>query len=75
MPAGLIDQGEEGYEGTKRAALRELHEETGYGNKENADTEQVKVLEITPVMFNDPGSTSSNMRLAVVHIHLPSEDR
>lgn len=52
MPAGLIDAGEEGDEGTRRAALRELEEETGFGSTK--DGAKVDVLETSTVMVNDP---------------------
>lgn len=76
MPAGLIDAGEEGKEGTQRAAMRELAEETGYGSADNLKngSEQLNVLTISPVMFNDPGMTGSNMRLSCIHIHLEKDD-
>ncbi|CAO1636791.1 unnamed protein product [Sympodiomycopsis kandeliae] len=76
MPAGLIDQGEEGPKGTEKAALRELAEETGYGNPENTKNgqESVQVVTISPVMYNDPGMTGSNMRLAAINIDLASDD-
>ena len=56
MPAGLIDAGEEGDEGTKKAALRELKEETGYGNEDNKKDEELEIIELSPLMHNDPGS-------------------
>ncbi|ETS62986.1 hypothetical protein PaG_02756 [Moesziomyces aphidis] len=68
MPAGLIDAGEEGDEGTNRAALRELEEETGYGTDKQGG--KVKIQETTPTMFNDPGLTGANMKMVVVNIEL-----
>jgi ADP-ribose pyrophosphatase len=59
MPAGLIDEGEEGEEGAKRAALRELEEETGYGTDREGG--KVNVEMITNTMFNDPVSSSSSL--------------
>lgn len=55
MPAGLIDEGEEGDEGAKKAALRELEEETGYGTDKEGG--KVQVEKITKIMVNDPVST------------------
>ncbi|PWN18794.1 hypothetical protein BCV69DRAFT_234956, partial [Microstroma glucosiphilum] len=74
MPAGLIDAGEEGDEGTRRAALRELREETGYGNPDNAGSEDVQVVELSPLMYNDPGMSTSTMKLACVRIALKEDD-
>ncbi|PWY99167.1 hypothetical protein BCV70DRAFT_201375 [Testicularia cyperi] len=71
MPAGLIDQGEEGTEGTNRAALRELEEETGYGTDKEGG--KVRIVETTPTMHNDPGLTGANMKLCVVNIHLADD--
>lgn len=76
MPAGLIDEGEEGNEGTLRAAMRELREETGYGQegKEGEQGEEIKVLDLSPLMHNDPGMVTSTMKLACLSIHLASDD-
>lgn len=71
MPAGLIDAGEEGEEGTNRAALRELEEETGYGTDKQGGV--VKIQETTPTMHNDPGLTGANMKLCVVNIQLKDD--
>lgn len=71
MPAGLIDAGEEGDEGTNRAALRELEEETGYGTDKQGGV--VKIQETTPTMHNDPGLTGANMKLCVVNIQLKDD--
>ncbi|KAJ1027288.1 hypothetical protein NDA18_003297 [Ustilago nuda] len=71
MPAGLIDAGEEGDEGTNRAALRELEEETGYGTDKEGGIVQIE--ETTPTMFNDPGLTSANMKMVVVSIQLKDD--
>lgn len=70
MPAGLIDEGEEGEEGAKIAALRELEEETGYGQ---SGGHQVDIVSSGGIMFNDPGMISSNMTLVVVKIQLDDE--
>lgn len=71
MPAGLIDAGEEGDEGTNRAALRELEEETGYGTDKEGG--KVKIEETSPTMFNDPGLTGANMKMVVVNIELSDD--
>lgn len=71
MPAGLIDAGEEGDEGTNRAALRELEEETGYGTDKEGG--KVQIEETTPTMFNDPGLTGANMKMVVVSIQLKDD--
>lgn len=52
MPAGLIDAGEEGEDGARRAALRELKEETGYGTEKEGGKIDVKL--VSTVMVNDP---------------------
>ena len=52
MPAGLIDAGEEGEDGTRRAALRELKEETGYGTDKEGGKIDVKL--VSTIMANDP---------------------
>lgn len=51
MPAGLIDEGEEGIEGAKTAAIRELREETGYGDRDGA---KMDVKLVSNIMVNDP---------------------
>lgn len=70
LPAGLIDAGEEGEQGAKAAALRELYEETGYGESAQGAIIQVKSLSST--MYNDPGLTGANMKLCVIDITLES---
>ncbi|CCE65736.1 hypothetical protein TPHA_0M01610 [Tetrapisispora phaffii CBS 4417] len=57
MPAGLID----GTESVQVAALRELKEETGYVGK---------IIDDSPVMFNDPGFTNTNLVLLTVEIDM-----
>lgn len=71
LPAGLVDAGEGGDEGTKRAALRELEEETGYGTNSQGGAVEVKLL--SNVMYNDPGLTGANMKLCTVEIQLPKD--
>ncbi|KAK4171555.1 putative ADP-ribose pyrophosphatase [Triangularia setosa] len=57
LPAGLIDEGETAEE----AAVRELKEETGY---------VCEVIESSPVMFNDPGFTNTNLKMVHVSIDM-----
>lgn len=71
LPAGLIDPGEESDEGTKRAALRELGEETGYGTSDASHTVDVKLL--SGIQFNDPGLTNATMKLCTVEIELAED--
>ena len=71
LPAGLIDPGEESDEGTKRAALRELGEETGYGTSDASHTVDGKLL--SGIQFNDPGLTNATMKLCTVEIELAED--
>lgn len=71
LPAGLVDAGEEGDEGAARAALRELHEETGYGTSEGGA--DVRVQHTSTIMYNDPGLTGANMKLCVVDINVADD--
>ena len=57
MPAGLIDANED----VRTAALRELKEETGYVGK---------IVHVSPVAFNDPGFTNTNLALVTVEIDM-----
>jgi ADP-ribose pyrophosphatase len=61
LPAGLIDEGET----AAQAAIRELLEETGYTAQE--------VLQVSPVVFSDPGMTNANMHLVVLGVDLEDE--
>ncbi|EDO15004.1 hypothetical protein Kpol_376p17 [Vanderwaltozyma polyspora DSM 70294] len=57
MPAGLIDSNES----IATAALRELKEETGYIGK---------IVEESPIMFNDPGFTNTNLSMVTVEVDM-----
>ncbi|CCF57914.1 hypothetical protein KAFR_0D02660 [Kazachstania africana CBS 2517] len=57
FPAGLIDEGED----VVAAALRELKEETGYIGK---------FLNMSPVVFNDPGFTNTNLSIVNVEVDM-----
>ncbi|QLG70281.1 hypothetical protein HG535_0A02190 [Zygotorulaspora mrakii] len=61
MPAGLID----GDESIETAALRELKEETGYVGK---------IVQQSPVAFNDPGFTNTNLSLVTVEVDMTAEE-
>ena len=57
VPAGLIDNGES----LETAALRELMEETGYVGK---------ITGMSPIIYNDPGFTNTNMSLVTVEVDM-----
>ncbi|KAG0662291.1 ADP-ribose diphosphatase [Maudiozyma exigua] len=57
VPAGLIDNGET----PEIAALRELREETGYVGK---------ITGMSPIIYNDPGFTNTNMSLVTVEVDM-----
>ncbi|KAL5526259.1 hypothetical protein ACEPAF_7982 [Sanghuangporus sanghuang] len=61
LPAGLIDEGET----PEQTAIRELEEETGF----KAD----KVIESSPIVVNDPGMTTANMKHIVLGVTFPDE--
>jgi len=58
LPAGLIDEGET----AEQAAIRELHEETGYKAQ--------SILHVSPVIVSDPGITNANMKLVILNVVL-----
>ena len=57
--------------GAARAALRELHEETGYGVESSGS--KVNVQMVSGTMANDPGLTGANMKLCIVRIDLDQD--
>ncbi|CEP61526.1 ADP-ribose diphosphatase LALA0_S03e04830g [Lachancea lanzarotensis] len=61
MPAGLIDKDES----VDVAALRELKEETGYSGK---------IVSKTPIIFNDPGFTNTNLSLVTVEVDVTAPE-
>ncbi|KAI5121949.1 hypothetical protein M0805_002020 [Coniferiporia weirii] len=61
LPAGLIDENET----PEQSAIRELEEETGF----KAD----EVIESSPVVVNDPGMTTANMKLIVLGVTFPDQ--
>ncbi|RSH92650.1 hypothetical protein EHS25_008095 [Saitozyma podzolica] len=69
FPAGLIDEGED----AATAALRELHEESGYGSGKAGDG-SAEVGEVSPVLVKDPGMTGANMNLVTVNVKLREDD-
>ncbi|ODN84249.1 hypothetical protein, variant 2 [Cryptococcus amylolentus CBS 6039] len=68
LPAGLIDEGED----AATSALRELHEETGYGGGKHGG--EAKVAHISSVLAKDPGMTGANMYLVTIDVHLSEND-
>lgn len=85
LPAGLVDAGEEGTEGSQRAALRELWEETGYGAPPPSRKDEVpegsetalsagsaEPVAVSDVFPSDPGLSGSTLRFVVIHVRLPT---
>ena len=75
MPAGLID----GRETAAQAALRELHEETGYrgATARLSATRSPRagvVTEESPVVFSDPGMSNANLQLVHVTVDPACDD-
>ncbi|KDE05037.1 hypothetical protein MVLG_04580 [Microbotryum lychnidis-dioicae p1A1 Lamole] len=68
LPAGLIDANE----GPEKSALRELHEETGYGGL--AFEGRIKIVELGGVVPSDPGMSVANMHLATVEVELKEDE-
>ena len=63
VPAGLVDANETAQE----CALRELYEETGYrGTIEEG-------MELSCLMFNDPGMCNTNLHIVHVKVDLEEE--
>ncbi|KAK9868636.1 hypothetical protein WJX84_005877 [Apatococcus fuscideae] len=60
FPAGLIDKGES----ASQSAVRELREETGYSGN---------VTEESPIIYSDPGLTSSNFQMVTIEIDADAE--
>nr|XP_031858748.1 uncharacterized protein CI109_005843 [Kwoniella shandongensis]KAA5525820.1 hypothetical protein CI109_005843 [Kwoniella shandongensis] len=69
LPAGLIDEGED----AATTALRELHEETGYGSGK-AGEGNAEVHHVSTVLVKDPGMTGANMHLVTVNVKLGEHD-
>ncbi|WVR05703.1 hypothetical protein IAU60_002727 [Kwoniella sp. DSM 27419] len=69
FPAGLIDEGED----AATTALRELHEETGFGSGK-AGEGNASVKEISDVLVKDPGMSGANMNLVTVDVKLGEND-
>lgn len=58
---------------SRATALRELHEETGYGGGDK-NGGHASVRSISPIVVADPGMTNANMQLVVVDVKLESDD-
>jgi len=57
IPAGLVDEGET----PEQAAIRELHEETGYVGE---------ISMSTSVMLNDPGFCNTNLKMIHMTVNM-----
>lgn len=57
MPAGLIDP----KESVETTAIRELKEETGYSGK---------IVDKSPIIFNDPGFTNTNLCMVTIEVDM-----
>lgn len=55
LPAGIVD----GAEKAEDAAVRELHEETGFSGR---------VVHLSPIFYADPGMSDANMQMVVIDI-------
>ncbi|KAM0756224.1 hypothetical protein T439DRAFT_341526 [Meredithblackwellia eburnea MCA 4105] len=69
LPAGLIDKSET----AETAALRELHEETGYGGPEFEG--RIKVVMTGGVIPSDPGMSTANMQLCTLEVDLKADEQ
>lgn len=69
LPAGLVDEGED----PATTALRELHEETGYGSGKKGEG-NAEVGEVSCVLVKDPGMSGANMHLVTVNVNLSEKD-
>ncbi|KAK8865728.1 hypothetical protein IAR55_000874 [Kwoniella newhampshirensis] len=69
LPAGLIDEGED----AATTALRELHEETGYGSGRSGQG-NAEVHHVSSVLVKDPGMSGANMHLVTVNVKLGEND-
>ncbi|OXG85189.1 ADP-ribose pyrophosphatase [Cryptococcus neoformans Gb118] len=69
LPAGLIDEGED----PATAALRELHEETGYGSGKSGQG-NATVSHVSHVLAKDPGMSGANMHLVIIDVKLGEHD-
>jgi len=65
FPAGLVDEDES----PEKAAVRELHEETGFQVQES------DVVDVSPLLGSDPGLTNATMKLVTVKIEVPASQK
>lgn len=61
MPAGLIDP----KESIETTAIRELKEETGYSGK---------IVDKSPIIFNDPGFTNTNLCMVTIEVDMTLQE-